>query len=351
MSAFARKVIAWQRRAGRHALPWQADRDPYRIWLSEIMLQQTQVSTVIPYFERFIQRFPDVRTLAAAEPDSVMRLWAGLGYYARARNLHRAAQVMVERHGGEFPRTLEAVHALPGIGRSTAAAICAFAFGERAAILDGNVKRVLARQFGIAGDAKTREVENALWDKAGRILPTAGIEAYTQGLMDLGATICTRAAPACMLCPVSDTCVARAEGRIDELPGRSASRDIPHREIAMLVLHRDEELLLERRPPAGIWGGLWSLPEAPVGEDLPAAIARRYGLRGEVGAQLPLVKHAFTHYSLTIHPIEVSIQRGPAQTAGNEVRWVREDEALDAGLPAPVLRLLRARAASQLTSC
>ncbi|HEX5127493.1 MAG TPA: A/G-specific adenine glycosylase, partial [Rhodocyclaceae bacterium] len=254
-TTFAENLITWQRQHGRHNLPWQNSRDPYHVWLSEIMLQQTQVDTVIPYYQRFLANFPTVAALAAASSDAVLAHWSGLGYYARARNLYRAAQIVMEQHGGRFPDNSSALVQLPGIGRSTAAAIASFCFGERAAILDGNVKRVLTRQFGIEGFTGARAVEQSLWTLADSLLPVDNIESYTQGLMDLGATICTRNKPICLHCPVAKTCVARQEGRQAELPAARPKRIIPQRSTAVLLLATDDAVLLEQRPASGIWGG------------------------------------------------------------------------------------------------
>ncbi len=343
MSAFAKKIIIWQRREGRHGLPWQGTRDAYRIWLSEIMLQQTQVATVIPYYEKFVARFPNVAALAAANLDDVMQLWAGLGYYARARNLHRAAEAIVDTHGGVFPSAFDDILALPGIGRSTAAAVSAFAFGERRAILDGNVKRVFARQFGIAGDARMRPVEDALWAIADKKLPKTDIESYTQGLMDLGATVCTRTQPVCLLCPVRSTCVAFVEGRIDELPGKRIHRETPHRQTRMLVIISNGELLLEKRPPTGIWGGLWSLPELPVEKDMFEVLHKSYGMKGRTVRELARVEHGFTHYSLSIFPVEIAVARVEARAMEPGLMWINLEDAMGAAIPAPVKRILRAR--------
>ena len=343
MTAFARKVIVWQLREGRHDLPWQGSRDPYRIWVSEIMLQQTQVAAVIPYFLRFMEKFSDLASLASAPDDDVMRLWAGLGYYARARNLHRAAQQIVEIHGGVFPRDFAAILALPGIGRSTAAAISAFAFGARDAILDGNVKRVFARQFGVEGDVRAKPVEEKLWSLAEQKLPRTKIEIYTQGLMDLGATICTRTQPVCLLCPVRASCVAFNEGRVEELPERSAKRETPHRQTRMLVLISSGEVLLEKRPPRGIWGGLWCLPELPVEDDVFTLLHQRYGLKGRIVLELDRVEHGFTHYSLSIFPVEIAVRRKATDTPKPGLLWVNLEEADAAAIPAPVKRILRAR--------
>ncbi len=343
MSAFAKKIIIWQRREGRHGLPWQGTRDAYRIWLSEIMLQQTQVATVIPYYEKFVARFPDVAALAAANLDDVMQLWAGLGYYARARNLHRAAEAIVDMHGGVFPRAFDDILALPGIGRSTAAAVSAFAFSERRAILDGNVKRVFARQFGIEGDTRMRPVEEAMWAIADKKLPKTDIESYTQGLMDLGATVCTRTQPVCLLCPVRSTCVAFVEGRIDELPGKRIHRETPHRQTRMLVIISNGELLLEKRPPTGIWGGLWSLPELPVEKDMFEVLHKSYGMKGRTVRELARVEHGFTHYSLSIFPVEISVAHVEARAMEPGLMWINLEDAMGAAIPAPVKRILRAR--------
>lgn len=343
MNAFAKKIIVWQAREGRHGMPWQKIRDPYCIWLSEIMLQQTQVATVIPYYQRFVRRFPDVAALANADDDDVMRLWAGLGYYARARNLHRAARQIVENHQGVFPASFAAILALPGIGRSTAAAISAFAFGERRPILDGNVKRVFARHFGVGGDVRSKSVEDALWLIAEKKLPKTEIEIYTQGLMDLGATICTRTQPPCLLCPIRKSCVAFNEGRIEELPGKSRKREAPHRQTRMLVIVSRGEVLLEKRPPTGIWGGLWCLPELPVEQDVFEVLHKRYALKGRTVRELDRVEHGFTHYSLSIFPVEIAITGIEARAMEPGLMWVNLDEVMDAAIPAPVKRILRAR--------
>ena len=263
-TSFATRLIEWQRRHGRKDMPWQADRDPYRIWLSEIMLQQTQVKTVVPYYERFLARFPSIVALAQADIDEVMRLWSGLGYYSRARNLHRAATLVATEFDGVFPEVRESIERLPGVGRSTAAAISAFAFGKREAILDGNVKRVLARHFAVEGVSSAAATEQKLWPLAESLLPKGGrgIEAYTQALMDLGATLCTLRSPECARCPVGATCVARAHNAIAQYPTPRQRKVVPQRETTMLVLLDGADILLERRPPVGIWGGLWCFPEA-----------------------------------------------------------------------------------------
>jgi len=300
LSDFSVRLIAWQREHGRHDLPWQNTRDPYRIWLSEIMLQQTQVSTVIPYYARFLARFPDVAALAAAPADDVMTLWAGLGYYTRARNLHRCAQVVVEQHGGRFPESVEALAELPGIGRSTAAAIASFAFGARATILDGNVKRVLARVFGVEGFPGEKKVENGMWLLAESLLPVNAtdddISAYTQGLMDFGATLCARGKPDCVRCPFAVDCVANVTGRQRELPAARPKKTVPTRRTWMLLLRDGDTVMLEKRPPSGIWGGLWSLPEA-ADEAALVQLARDFGATADVSPLAPLT-HVFTHFRL-----------------------------------------------------
>ncbi len=348
-SAFAESLVAWQKRHGRHQLPWQQTRDAYRIWLSEIMLQQTQVATVVPYYQRFLQRFPDVAALAAAPVEEVMALWAGLGYYTRARNLHRCAQAVVERHGGRFPPEVAQLAELPGIGQSTAAAIAAFAYGARAAILDGNVKRVFCRVFGIEGFPGQASVEKQLWQRAAALLPAQDIEAYTQGLMDLGATLCTRSRPRCGDCPMQARCVAHATGRTAELPARKPKQAVPQRSTVMLVVQHDGELLLERRPPSGIWGGLWSLPEldrlgGATAEDMASAVRMALAGFGDVAAidPMPAFVHAFTHYRLQVTPLKVTLaarQFGAAQAAYG---WHDAAALARAGLPAPVRKLLAA---------
>lgn len=350
MSAFAAAVVAWQSRHGRNDLPWQGTRDPYRIWLSEIMLQQTQVTTVIPYFLRFAARFPTLRELAAAPEDEVLRLWSGLGYYSRARNLHRAARLVVERHGGEFPRSRADIEALPGIGRSTAAAIAGFAFGARAAILDGNVKRVLARHFAVEGFPGDRAVELELWQLAESLLPAEGIERYIQGLMDLGATLCTTRAPGCARCPVKSTCRAFGEDRVAELPAPRPRRALPRRAAGMLVLLKDGEVLLQKRPPAGVWGGLWSLPEVDVEADVRRIALVQYGCTIRSVERLGVLRHAFTHFALDITPVVARVAAVRPRVAQPGVVWLALGDALDAAIPAPVRRLLsklRASAAGE----
>jgi A/G-specific adenine glycosylase len=335
-AAFAPALIAWQQRHGRHDLPWQNTCDPHAVWLSEIMLQQTQVATVIPYYRRFLERFPTVTALAAATEDDVLALWSGLGYYSRGRNLHRAARIIVTEHGGRFPGTLEALMTLPGIGRSTAAAIFVFAFGGRAAILDGNVKRVLARLRGIEGYPGDPAVAARLWRDAEALLPGNNLVAYTQGLMDLGATVCTRRNPRCNVCPVSTLCVALASDRVSALPTPKPRKTLPQRCTLMLVLQRAGEILLEKRPPAGIWGGLWCFPEEDADTDPVAACARRFGAKVLPEAMLPMIAHGFTHFRLDILPQPVVVKRWPPQAEETGRLWISPEDALQVALPAPV---------------
>lgn len=339
---FATALLAWFERHGRHDLPWQRDRTPYRVWVSEIMLQQTQVATVIPYFTRFVARFPDVRALADAPLDEVLHHWSGLGYYARARNLHRAAQTIRDAHGGEFPRTLDEVIALPGIGRSTAGAILAQSRGERHAILDGNVKRVLARWFGVEGVPGEARVEAELWRRSESVTPADRAADYTQAIMDLGATLCTRTKPACVLCPVAEDCVARRTGRQHLLPTPRPARVRPRRAITWLVVRRGDSVLLERRPPAGLWGGLWGFPEFSTRDDAAAFARERFDVR-VLQPWAPL-EHAFTHFDLDVAPLVAELDGAAPPVVMEADRWawynVRADARL--GLAAPVAELVAA---------
>ena len=340
MSEFANTLLAWFDRDGRHDLPWQHPRTPYRVWLSEIMLQQTQVQTVIPYYLRFLEALPTLPDLAAAHTDQVHALWAGLGYYARARNLHKAAQVCVERHGGELPADLEQLTALPGIGRSTAGAILAQAHGLRFPILDGNVKRTLCRYHGIGGWPGGSAVEKQLWTIAEQHLPQARMADYTQAIMDFGATLCTRHDPACVLCPLQDGCVARREGLVEQLPEAKPGKPLPERRTLMLLM-RDSRghVLLARRPATGIWSGLWSLPEAGDHDEARAFVARHAGADFDAAQSLPLIEHTFSHYRLHIEPLGWRIAE-PGVALHDDHRWQPFDQLADVGLPAPVKKLL-----------
>ncbi len=334
-SAFAPQVVHWQRAHGRRELPWQATRDPYRVWLSEIMLQQTQVATVLTYYARFLESFPDVGALAAASQDAVLGLWSGLGYYSRARNLHRCAQQVVTVHGGAFPRSAEQLQTLPGIGRSTAAAIAAFCFDERIAILDGNVKRVLARARGFADDLAVVRHERALWDLAQAMVPTvpADMPAYTQGLMDLGATVCLPRAPLCGACPVQSLCTAKSAGEPTRYPVRTRKLKRSAQSLWLLLARRsDGAVWLDKRPQQGVWAGLYCLP---VFESDAA-------LRAVVPAQASPVDgvsfvHVLTHKDLHLHPVTVDLD---AQSPTGGGAWFGADQWPALGLPAPVRKLL-----------
>ena len=348
---FAPTLVAWQRVHGRHDLPWQRTgtaRDAYRVWVAEIMLQQTQVTAVIPFYRRFLERFPDVLTLAEAPPDEVMRHWSGLGYYSRARNLHAAARRVVSEFGGAFPGDPEVLETLPGVGRSTAAAIAVFGFGRRAAILDGNVRRVLARVFAIDGVPSHAATTRGLWKLALGLLPARDIESYTQGLMDLGATICAPRNPSCAACPFTTDCLALRQGRVAELPQRARRRAIPERRLTMLLITRGDEVLLERRPPTGVWGGLWSLPETGAFDDVEDLRPRIEGY-GDVSSisREPGFTHGFTHFVLHAAVVHARVRETPhvrrLASPSDALRWVPGADAIDFGLPAPIRTLLAAR--------
>jgi A/G-specific adenine glycosylase len=377
--SLAQRIIAWHSVSGRHDLPWQRSRDPYAVWVSEIMLQQTQVSTVIGYYERFMQAFPDVQTLANSSLDEVLRLWSGLGYYSRARNLHRCAQIVVSEHAGRFPGTAEMLARLPGVGPSTAAAIAAFCFGERVAILDGNVKRVLCRVFGVEGFPGRSAVQRTLWRLAQRELPEpavltdpsteklvdqsvdqfvddaagkgaseqASMQAWTQGLMDLGATVCTPSRPACPRCPVQDACVALASGRVAQLPTPRPRRTIPSREALVWIVRFDDQVLLQKREPSGVWGGLWSLPQTSPqvdGLEPPSWL----GVGDAKPSPLASFEHVFTHFRLRLHPRQVWVAEPAAVQAPESVTWRfwSLSQLSQAGLPQPIRRLLQGLSAS-----
>lgn len=341
--AFSAALLGWYDRAGRRELPWQLERSPYRVWVSEIMLQQTQVGTVIPYYERFMRRFPSIGTLAAAPLDEVLHHWSGLGYYARARNLHRAAQAVMQQHGGRFPETIDQLRALPGIGRSTAGAILALARDQRHPILDGNVKRVLARVHAVAGWPGEAAVERKLWSLAEQHTPGLRVADYTQAIMDLGATVCRRARPLCEACPLASLCTALQHGRQAEFPAARPKRARPRRRTRMLLLRDpDGAVLLERRPLQGIWGGLWCPPE--LGEESAANWTRRtLGAGVDPAPPLPLVHHGFTHFELEIEPVPARLRAPPGAVMEPE-RWVWYNARSPArlGLAAVVSRLIEA---------
>ena len=371
MHPFAQRLISWQKQHGRHDLPWQvrggtardargldagvpptrllpqtagsasnvSEADAYRVWLSEIMLQQTQVATVIPYYLRFVASFPDIAALAAATEDQVLTRWSGLGYYARGRNLHKAAQLIVEKYGGEFPREFGKIVELPGIGRSTAAAICALAYHECRAILDGNVKRVLARYCGIEGWAGEKKVEAKLWQEAEALLPEGDVATYTQALMDMGATVCTRSKPKCVLCPVQADCVALQTERIAKLPSPRPRKVVPERQATFLLLLHGNDILLEKRPSSGIWGGLWCPPQFDD-EDAAKDWFVRNGMEADEGERMDVFSHTFTHFKLHITPLKIQLVRKPLIAAQPGSVWLDVEEALGAAIPTPVRAIL-----------
>ena len=340
-TSFASRLLRWFERHGRHHLPWQAGPTPYRVWISEVMLQQTQVDTVIPYFERFIARFPQVESLAAATLDEVLHLWSGLGYYARARNLHRAAGRVVTQHGGKLPDALPELMALPGIGRSTAGAILALAHGQRHPILDGNVMRVLARYHCVREWPGGAETSARLWQLADDCTPTERIAEYTQAIMDLGATVCTRANPACGRCPLESDCGALAAGCADELPARRARAARPLRRTHMVFVRRDgAEVLLQQRAPQGIWGGLWAPPEFPDEAAARAWCLSRFGAALPAPRRLPTLRHSFTHFDLDIEPWIQDLPRECARVEEPGAVWYMLHPPQPIGLATPVRRLI-----------
>lgn len=337
---FSTRVLRWFDQHGRKHLPWQQHINAYRVWLSEIMLQQTQVATVIPYFERFIARFPDVHSLAAAPIDDVLHLWTGLGYYARARNLHKCAQTLVAQHEGLFPDQVSTLSELPGIGRSTAGAIASIAFQQRAAILDGNVKRVLARHYAIEGWPGTSDILKQLWDIAEQLTPTKRCHDYTQAMMDLGATLCTRTKPKCEQCPLHASCIAYAQGNPTDYPGKKPKKRLPEKALQLLMLRNPAgDILLQQRPPHGIWGGLWSFPELAIDQDPQAYTHNLFGpiIHHETWASY---RHTFSHYHLDITPVLIQLTRSPAAIGETQAHWYNPHQPDARGLAAPVKRLL-----------
>lgn len=339
---FSTRVLDWYDQYGRKDLPWQQDISPYRVWVSEIMLQQTQVRTVIPYFERFMARFPDVRDLAAAPVDEVLHLWTGLGYYARARNLHRAAREICQQHGGELPVGVEGLETLPGIGHSTAGAITSIAQGQPATILDGNVKRVLARYHTVAGWPGEAQVLKKLWAFAEKHTPQTRTADYTQAIMDLGATVCTRGQPDCEICPLSDDCLARAAGKQTAFPGRRPRKVLPVCKTVFLILHNaDGHVLLQKRPTNGIWGALWCFPELPTMTDAANWCLEQFGCEpAEITPGVPF-RHTFSHYHLDIQPLQARLDTRPESImAADQQLWYNVAQPSQVGLAAPVVRLL-----------
>lgn len=339
---FASRLLTWFDQHGRHDLPWQSDRSPYRVWVSEIMLQQTQVSTVIPYFQRFMERFPSVEALAAAETDQVLHLWTGLGYYARARNLHKAARTIVNDHRGEFPDSVAGLMELAGIGQSTAGAIAAISMDIRAPILDGNVKRVLARYHCIPGWPEQTTVKKQLWEIADSLTPTRRVADYTQAIMDLGATLCTRSKPTCDACPLLDDCRAYKQGRTSEFPGKKTRKPLPVKSIAMFVVQNAAgEVLLEKRPASGIWGSLYSLPESPDSDAIPKFPGAAIRSKQQNDSQpLEAIRHTFSHFHLDITPVRILVTKLDEIAETDRWLWYPLDHSLEVGLAAPVKKLL-----------
>ena len=360
MAVFANAIVAWQKQHGRHDLPWQNTIDPYAIWVSEIMLQQTQVAAVIGYYGSFMQRFPTIAVLANASQEEVLQSWSGLGYYSRARNLHAAAQKIVDDFGGVFPSQFDDILSLPGIGRSTAAAISTFALNAPQPILDGNVKRVFARHFNIAGYTSAPKITQQLWKIAERENPaslkqtnlnqtnlnqtnlnhTASAIAYTQGLMDLGATLCTRSRPKCAACPVNASCAAFKLSLVSSLPTPKPRKVLPEKSTTMLVIIHQNEILLEKRPQTGIWGGLWSLPEIDMHEIASEIAKSRFGLEVEAEEPLPIVNHAFTHFKLQITPQPLRLINQTLQLDQSNYIWLPIDDAIAAAIPTPIRAIL-----------
>ncbi len=339
MGALSQAIIRWQKKHGRHDLPWQNIQDPYAIWVSEIMLQQTQVTAVIGYYALFMQRFPSIADLAEATQEQVLQHWSGLGYYSRARNLHHAAQIIVDDFNGIFPQQFEDILSLPGIGRSTAAAISTFALNNPQPILDGNVKRVFARYFELDGWTGSPAILHKLWSIAERENPTEDAIAYTQGLMDLGSLVCSRTKPKCNQCPLNVGCLAFAHDKTHKLPTPKPKKALPERETTMLIIRMGKEILLEKRPQKGIWAGLWSLPEVNVNAIASEAAKQLFGLETEPEETLAIVNHAFTHYKLAITPQPLTVISTNKQAAPNAI-WMPIEDAIGAAIPTPVRNIL-----------
>lgn len=340
---FADKVLAWFELHGRKDLPWQHNPTPYRVWVSEIMLQQTQVTTVIPYFQRFMQRFPDVQSLAGSPVDDVLQYWEGLGYYSRARNLHKAAQMVRDQHNGHFPADMESIEALPGIGRSTAGAILSLSLGQAHAILDGNVKRVLARYHAVEGWPGEPRILQQLWQYAEQHLPANHNAEYTQAMMDMGATLCTRSKPTCLLCPLQSDCKAFQQGNPQDYPGKRPKKDLPEKTaIALLLRNTSGEILLQKRPPTGIWGGLWSFPEFADETSMAEWLQQAHGQTHIISQQLPTLTHTFSHYRLHLQPLQVDFDMQSARIMeGDGWLWYKAGTKFNGGLSAAVRQFFR----------
>ncbi len=335
-------VLSWYDQYGRKDLPWQFDKTPYRVWISEIMLQQTQVNTVIPYFQKMIERFKDIKALANASEDEVLHLWTGLGYYSRARNLHRTAKIVTQNFQSRFPDNLEELQALPGIGRSTAGAILAIAFQKKAAILDGNAKRVLTRFHGITAWPGEKKITEQLWILAEKYTPDKRVADYTQAIMDVGATICVRGKPLCQQCPLKKSCIAKKQGIAEKLPHPKPRKALPVRQTTLLILHKDNCVLLEKRPPTGIWGGLWSLPETSASSPQEIQkICQRLKFKIKEIELGDSFRHTFSHFHLDIVPAFIAVKESPSKImeAGQQI-WYNLNKPKNVGLPAPVKKLL-----------
>ena len=342
-NSLATRLLRWHRQHGRHDLPWQCDRDLYRVWVAEIMLQQTQVSTVIPYYQRFMSVFPDLRTLSAAPLERVLECWSGLGYYSRARNLHHAARIIAADYDGCFPRDYDAVLSLPGIGRSTAGAILAQALGQRHTLLDGNVKRVLARYHAVEGWPGRTAVLEQLWRHAENHTPRRNLADYTQAIMDLGATVCTRSRPVCASCPLRSDCIAYNTNRVGLFPAPRPKKTLPVKSARLLVLtNKQGAILLEKRPPAGIWGGLWSLPETAPDESVESVCKDRWGFRVLDFEDGVSFRHSFSHYHLDITPCQVRVrERADHINDPGQLFWCRFDDSTPPAMATPVARIVR----------
>lgn len=343
---FQTTLLTWFDQHGRKNLPWQDNKTPYRVWVSEIMLQQTQVTTAIPYYQRFMERFPNLTALAHAHHDDVLHAWAGLGYYTRARNLHAAARKIDAEYQGRFPDDLALIMGLPGIGRSTAGAILSIAFKQQAPILDGNVKRVLTRIHGITDPVNTKPVETHLWEIAEKYTPLKRVDDYTQAIMDLGATFCTRSKPQCKTCPFTKSCAGFLQGIAETLPNKNKARKLPIREKTFFIIQKDDAIYLQKRPTNGIWGGLWSLPETlgqPDDKLIQAFLKKQFQLSIKHYQTLPSFRHTFSHYHLEIHPVIVSIKKWPLKISEPDLQiWYKLQQPTKIGLPKPIQTLFKA---------
>ena len=340
-SLFSQAVLNWFDEHGRHDLPWQKNKTPYRVWVSEIMLQQTQVATVIPYYQKFMKSFPNVKALAAAPTDEVLHHWTGLGYYARARNLHKCAQMVMSEHSGRFPKDIDQLIALPGIGRSTAGAIGSISMGLASSILDGNVKRVLARFHAIEGWPGAKKVMDDMWLVAERYTPTERTGDYTQAMMDLGATLCSRSKPKCEICPLVAQCEAYALARVKDFPFSKPKKDKPVKSTRMIIIEHEGEILLRQQPNAGLWGGLWIFPQQDLADDV-LDHPQLHNCQVKKVHHSDAFRHTFSHYHLDIHPVRVTLKKKIDQIGEASILWYNLKQPASVGLAAPVKKLLEA---------